>query len=86
MVALVIGLLGFSNNVATLEALNVTTKDQGEYQCVARNEHGVSISRGYLTVKEESFERRSLPPQFTRGLREQYRASVDEATLECRLR
>lgn len=85
----IVGLMGsfsaYGNNVATLEILNSSRGDDGTYTCVARNEHGSSSTSALLTVKE-TLDSVPVTPTFTRAIREQYKASNDEATLECRIR
>nr|CAH7764905.1 unnamed protein product [Callosobruchus chinensis] len=75
----------YSNNVATLEILNTTVSDSAEYSCLAKNEHGVSISSADLLVVK-CFDPTPTPPVFTRPIREHYRISSDELTLECKIR
>nr|CAI5840676.1 unnamed protein product [Callosobruchus analis] len=75
----------YSNNVATLEILNTTVSDSAEYSCLAKNEHGVSITSADLLVVK-CFDPTPSPPVFTRPIREHYRISNDELTLECKIR
>jgi chromosome segregation ATPase len=77
--------ISFSNGLATLEILNTTTEDIGEYSCIAKNEHGVSTTSANLKILE-SFESTLTPPTFTRPLRDSYKISDDVLTLECRIR
>lgn len=75
----------YFNNVATLEILNTSIGDSAEYTCIAKNDHGVSSSTARLNVVE-SFNPTPIPPIFTRPIREHYRISKDELSLECKIR
>lgn len=73
------------DGLASLEVDNATPGDSGEYTCLAKNIHGETSTSCFLKVYA-GFEPAPFPPTFTRPIKDTYKYSDDELTLQCRVR
>ncbi|ROT75125.1 putative myosin light chain kinase [Penaeus vannamei] len=74
--------ISYYEGVASLEVLNASRFDCGEYTCTAKNRHGRVSTTCDLRVKGED-EQKPSPPTFTTSLRDRFVIEDDQLVLSC---